>query len=71
MIVRPATLALLRGGPDYLPQIWEVPSDGPPERVKIPHGNRYEHFEFSQEYADIGCGPMPVYRWSYSTAVAE
>lgn len=41
------------------------------EQVKIPLRNWYEHFEFSQEYVDIGGGLMPVCRWSYRTAIAE
>ena len=63
-------LVLLRGGPDDVPRVWEAPSGGSGE-VKIPRGNGHEHFEFSHEYADIGGGPMPVYRWSYRTAIAE
>ena len=64
-------LALLRGGPDGIPRVWEMPWGGIEAQIKIPRGNGYEHFEFSQEYADIGGQLMPVYLWSYRTVVAE
>jgi hypothetical protein len=64
-------IALLKGGPENLPRVWETPPGGTDERVKIPCGNGYEHFEFTQEYADVGCRSMPVYRWVYRTAIAE
>ncbi|MET8679694.1 DUF5988 family protein [Streptomyces sp. NPDC004647] len=64
-------LALLRGGPSDIPEIWEIPSGGTDEQVKIPRGNGYEHFEFAREYARIGDELMPVYRWCYRTFIAE
>ncbi|MFI6447991.1 DUF5988 family protein [Kitasatospora sp. NPDC050543] len=64
-------LVLLRGCPADIPHVWGSPTGGAEEPVKILHGNGYEHFEFTQEYVDIGLGPMPVYRWSHRTFVAE
>jgi hypothetical protein len=66
-----SVLVLLRGGPTDLPAIWEIPDGEVEDRLKIARGNGYEHFEFCQEYDDVGGEPMPVYRWSYRTAVAE
>ncbi|WP_370149225.1 DUF5988 family protein [Streptacidiphilus sp. EB129] len=64
-------LVLLRGGPDDLPQIWEVSAYGADDRIKVPRLNGYEHFEFFHEFEEIGGMNMPVYRWSYRTAIAE
>ncbi|WP_156178522.1 DUF5988 family protein [Saccharothrix sp. ST-888] len=64
-------LALLKGGPDEIPRVLEMSPDWSGEQVKIPLWSGYEHFEFSQEYVDIGGGLMPVYRWAYRTAIAE
>jgi Family of unknown function (DUF5988) len=64
-------IVLLRGGPDDLPKVWEVPSGGIEDPVKIPLGNGFEHFDFAREYADFEGRPTPVYTWVYRTAIAE
>jgi hypothetical protein len=64
-------VVLLRGGPDDLPRALEVPAHEVDDRLCIPRGNGYEHFEFTQEYDDFDGQPAPVYRWSYRTAIAE
>jgi hypothetical protein len=58
-------LVLLEGGPSDAPQIAEAASDNNEAPVKIIYGNGIEHYVFANEYADIGDGPMPVYRWAY------
>jgi hypothetical protein len=65
-----AGLVLLRGGPCDAPQVVHAPA-GAGDPVKIAYGDGYEHYEFTGEYADIGEGPMPVYRWVYRTPGAE
>ncbi|GAA1240034.1 hypothetical protein GCM10009665_33640 [Kitasatospora nipponensis] len=69
--MRRLVVVLLRGGPDDLPRVQEVPADEVDGRLSILRGNGYEHFEFTEEYDDFDGEPAPVYRWSYRTAIAE
>ncbi|MGW2253183.1 DUF5988 family protein [Kitasatospora sp. NPDC001660] len=64
-------LVFLSGGPSDIPEIQEVESEVIEDRLKIPRGNGYEHFELTRGFKDVGGMLMPVYRWSYRTAVAE
>jgi hypothetical protein len=64
-------LVFLRGGPTDIPEVHEVEFDDLEDRLKLPHGNGYEHFEFTHQYKDVAGELMPVYRWSYRTAIAE
>ncbi|MEU5537061.1 DUF5988 family protein [Streptomyces sp. NPDC020362] len=40
-------------------------------KVKIPRGNRYEHFEASSETALVDDRELRVFVWTHSTYVAE
>ena len=62
---------ILRGGPEGTPSTHAVDSLGDGDRVKIFHGNAYEHFEFSHRYEKFDGDWLPVYRWCYRTYVAE
>jgi hypothetical protein len=54
------------------PDQYGVPlSDEPHQAMKMLHGNGYERFEFSGEYAEVNGQEIPVYRWRYRTAIAE
>jgi hypothetical protein len=64
-------LVFLKGGPSDIPEIQEVKSGSTAGRLTIPRGNGYEHFEITQDFKDVGGVLMPVYRWSYRTAIAE
>ncbi|MFH8886772.1 MULTISPECIES: DUF5988 family protein [Streptomyces] len=57
---------ILTGGPEGLDPCVRIDDVVPPDRVKFKHLNGYEHFERS----DRG-GETPVYRWIYSTKIAE
>ncbi|MEU8926603.1 DUF5988 family protein [Kitasatospora sp. NPDC048545] len=64
-------LVFLKGGPSDIPEIQEVKSGSIESRLKIPRGNGYEHFEITQDFKDVAGVLMPVYQWSYRTAIAE
>ncbi|MCW7941288.1 hypothetical protein AAW14_04260 [Streptomyces hygroscopicus] len=66
-----ASLVLLKGGPCDAPQVVHAPSGGTGTPVKVMYGSGFEHYEFTGEYADIGEGPMPVYRWVRHAPGAE
>lgn len=40
-------------------------------KVKIPRGNRYEHFEASSETTRVDDHELRVFVWTHSTYVAE
>ncbi|MBP2055463.1 hypothetical protein J2Z21_008477 [Streptomyces griseochromogenes] len=40
-------------------------------KVKIPRGNRYEHFEASSEITRVDDRELRVFVWTHSTYVAE
>ena len=67
---RPA-FVLLVGGPPGTPRVWTPPAEEDRDRVKVPLGNGYEHFEFADEYAEFGGDQIPVYRWCHRTFIAE
>ncbi|MFI9366254.1 DUF5988 family protein [Kitasatospora sp. NPDC053057] len=64
-------LVFLKGGPSDIPEIHGVKSGSIEERLKIPRGNGYEHFEITPDFEDVGGVRMRVYQWSYRTAIAE
>ncbi|MFF7994800.1 DUF5988 family protein [Kitasatospora xanthocidica] len=70
-VVPNSLLVFLRGGPIDIPEIREVKSGNAESRLRIPRGNGYEHFEITQDFKDVGGVLMPVYQWSYRTAIAE
>ncbi|WTK18415.1 DUF5988 family protein (plasmid) [Streptomyces sp. NBC_01525] len=69
--MRQPVRVMLCGGPDGSPPTWEVESPGAQTRVKVPRGNGYEHFEFTDECAEYEGEQLPVYRWCYRTYIAE
>ena len=64
---------ILRGGPDEhladLARIRHV--DDFENRLKIPHGRCYEHFEPTPESFDHEGRRLRVFTWSHRTYVAE
>lgn len=69
-IMQPTTIVLV-GGPPGTPRLWVARPDTLQERVKVPRGNGYEHFEFVHEYIETEDGLLPVYRWCDRTFIAE
>lgn len=64
--------AILRGGPSSLPpseRVRHVEDTG--DKIKLPRGNRYEHFEPTAEIETSLGRPLRVYVWTGCTHVAE
>jgi hypothetical protein len=62
----------LVGGPAGLSQgdrIREVDTLG--NSIKVPRGNGYDHFTYSGESRELDGTPLPVFKWSYQTKIAE
>ncbi|MFI8178593.1 DUF5988 family protein [Streptomyces microflavus] len=57
---------MLTGGPEGLDPFLRIDDAVLPDRVALRHLNGYEHFERSGHR-----GEVPVYRWIYSTKIAE
>ncbi|WP_329171314.1 DUF5988 family protein [Streptomyces sp. NBC_01477] len=64
--------ALLEGGPLELPRLYPLlPGVPPPERLHIPYYARTQHYEQIARQVCVDGLDRPVYRWAYSTAIAE
>ncbi|MER7760745.1 DUF5988 family protein [Streptomyces sp. NPDC097619] len=62
--------ALLEGGPADIPHRHTI-SDDDPDRIRVRRLAGYEHYEFTGTYRTQGPEHLPVYRWIYSTRIAE
>jgi hypothetical protein len=62
----------LADGPSGLGPRAEVVADAPdPERVTVDYAGRHVHFERTGSLALVEGHELPLYRWSYDTAIAE
>lgn len=62
---------VLHGGPDSLDRIVRTPGVEIPEQVTVDFYGRHEHFTRTGEVEPVEGVDLPVYQWSYSTAIAE
>ncbi|MFE7114172.1 DUF5988 family protein [Streptomyces sp. NPDC057654] len=65
------TLALLEGGPRGGPEQTRVAEAQLPDRVAVIYLNGREHFEYTGRSVDVDGRSCPVFRWIYSTKIAE
>ncbi|MCM1969436.1 DUF5988 family protein [Streptomyces sp. G1] len=63
----------LSGGPNSLPHAYQHPSGQVTdlEKIAVAHYGRHEHFERTGEFALVDERLLPVFRWTYSTKIAE
>ncbi|MGW2184448.1 DUF5988 family protein [Streptomyces sp. NPDC001719] len=64
------TVVLTEGPPEISGQRQVVPGTGP-EKVAVAYYGRHEHFEATGLTREVEGQVLPVYRWAYSTAIAE
>jgi hypothetical protein len=62
-------LIILAGGPFMSPVLWPAPP-GDDEPVEVPHASGLEHFEWTEEFAEVRGHRIPVYRWYGRTPLA-
>lgn len=62
---------VLVGGPDGLGELPRMAVAGDPERLTVDYYGRHQHFQRSGEFQLVDGRRVPVFRWSYSTAIAE
>ncbi|MET8825077.1 DUF5988 family protein [Streptomyces sp. NPDC004610] len=67
------SFVLLSGGPPELPQVYRLPPDVPEssEKIAVAYYGCNEHFERTVESTFTEKGTLCVFRWSYSTKIAE
>ncbi|GAA0424911.1 DUF5988 family protein [Streptomyces luteireticuli] len=65
-------LVVLEGGPPGMPSPYRVPggAGGDGARLTVAYYGQHQHFERSGT-RHVGGLALPVFRWSYSTAIAE
>lgn len=56
-------LIILDGGPFVGPMLLPTPPDDGDVPVRVPHGGSLEHFERTEEFAEVAGHRIPVYRW--------
>jgi Family of unknown function (DUF5988) len=67
-----ATMVILTGGPtslrtdDRIRLVTDLA-----ERIKVQHGNGYEHFKATGESLAHDAAELPVFAWYYQTKIAE
>jgi hypothetical protein len=63
---------VLLGGPPRLPRVWWLANGTTADtRVTISHCGHHEHFERTRDVDDVEEHRAPVFRWIYTTAIAE
>ncbi|MGC0417887.1 DUF5988 family protein [Embleya sp. AB8] len=61
----------LEGGPPGMPRHTGVFAREVPDRVAVKYRNGREHFEFTGRYVGDDAHRVALFRWIYSTKIAE
>ncbi|MYW01787.1 DUF5988 family protein [Streptomyces sp. SID3343] len=61
----------LTGGFPEVPAVLVVTGPGIPEKVSVAFRNGREHYEYTGDMLDLEGAILPLFRWSYSTRIAE
>ncbi|WP_439678334.1 DUF5988 family protein [Embleya sp. MST-111070] len=61
----------LTGGIPELPGVLVVTGPGLPEKVSVAFRNGREHYEYTGGVVELEGASLPLFRWSYSTRIAE
>ncbi|EXG82152.1 DUF5988 family protein [Cryptosporangium arvum] len=66
------TFVLLDGGPhEFLGTSYRVDAGGLESRIKIAHGNGYEHYTHNGTFRVLDGEQLPVFVWCDRTRIAE
>ncbi|MGW6235751.1 DUF5988 family protein [Streptomyces sp. NPDC055094] len=70
--IRPGRMVALRGGPPELPRLYRLPDDAADaSRVVVAFYGQHQRFEATAETELVNGQRVPVFRFVYSTAIAE
>ncbi|MFE3197864.1 DUF5988 family protein [Embleya sp. NPDC055664] len=61
----------LTGGILEMPAVLVVTGPGIPEKVSVEFRNGREHYEYTGGVVELDGVDLPLFRWSYSTRIAE
>ncbi|MEU4111765.1 DUF5988 family protein [Streptomyces sp. NPDC027717] len=66
-------LVVLLDGPTGIPRVYRCPGELMPgtDKIAVAHYGRHEHFERTDEVEDFRGSKLTIFRWSYSTKIAE
>ncbi|MFF4503706.1 DUF5988 family protein [Streptomyces sp. NPDC001401] len=62
---------LLRGAPDGMEPLLELDTQTLPERIAVPFYGCHQHFERADDEPGQDDRTLPVFVWTYATAIAE
>lgn len=62
---------VVRGDPEGLAAVHQFDGLGLPEKVAVAFYGRHQHFDYTGEAQVVEGFRLPVYRFTYSTAIAE
>ncbi|MEU0876313.1 DUF5988 family protein [Nocardia brasiliensis] len=64
-------IIVLKGCPNGMDRVQEIDGAEIPDRLTLDHCGRHVHFEREIECAVLDGNSVPVFRWIYTTAIAE
>ncbi|WP_331767568.1 DUF5988 family protein [Embleya sp. NBC_00896] len=65
------TEIVLVGGPSGLGPVYRTEGTDTPDKLQVAHYGQHVHFERTHDVEVVDGRELPVYRFSYSTAIAE
>jgi uncharacterized protein DUF5988 len=61
----------MEGAPEGMERVQRLDTGQIPERLTITYYGRHHHFERTEKTVEVGADDVPVFQWTYSTAIAE
>ncbi|WP_326725556.1 DUF5988 family protein [Streptomyces sp. NBC_00243] len=62
---------VVQGGPRDLGPVHRIEAESPPDRLVLPFYGQHQHFERIDRTERVEGRDVPVFQWTYSTAIAE
>ncbi|MGW6456625.1 DUF5988 family protein [Streptomyces sp. NPDC055078] len=62
---------VVRGGPEGLSRIHQIDEQEPPDRLTVAYYGQHQHFVRTEFMQQVEGRDVPVFQWTYSTAIAE
>ncbi|MGW1030119.1 DUF5988 family protein [Streptomyces sp. NPDC002577] len=62
---------VVKGGPEGIEPVRQLETESVPTEVRVAYYGRHQHFELTGDTELVEGRPVPVFRFTYSTAIAE
>lgn len=69
-VIAVITIAV-EGGPEGIDRVCQIDAQAVPERWTVAYYGQHHHFERTGAVARVAGADVPLFRFSYSTAIAE